>query len=63
MAGANTLAEAHDVLSEFLPRYNARFGVPAAQAGSAYRVPDAGLEIDKALCHKERRRMAKDNTV
>jgi len=63
LAGANTLAEANDVLSEFLPRYNARFGVPAAQAGSAYRVPDAGLEIDGVLCHKERRRVAKDNTV
>ena len=63
LAGANTLAEANDVLSEFLPRYNARFGVPAAQAGSAYRVPDAGLERDGVLCHKEWRRVAKDNTV
>jgi len=63
LAGANTLGEANDVLSEFLPRYNTRFGVPAAQAGSAYRVPDAGLDIDGVLCLKERRRVAKDNTV
>ncbi len=63
LANATTLMEANDVLSEFLPRYNRRFGVPAAQAGSAYRMPDAGLDIDGVLCIKERRRVARDNTV
>jgi len=63
LANASTLEEANDVLSEFLPRFNARFGVPATQAGSAYRVPDAGLDIAGVLCHKEQRRVAKDNTV
>jgi len=63
LAKASTLEEANDVLSEFLPRFNARFGVPPTQAGSAYRVPDAGLEIAGVLCHKELRRVAKDNTV
>jgi hypothetical protein len=63
LANVSTLEEANDVLSEFLPRFNARFGVPATQAGSAYRVPDAGLDIAGVLCHKERRRVAKDNTV
>ena len=63
LAGASTPKEANDVLSEFLPRYNTRFGVPAAQAGSAFRVPDAGLDIDGVMCLKERRRVAKDNTV
>ena len=63
LASASTLEEANDVLSEFMPRFNARFGVPATQAGSAYRVPDAGLDTAGVLCHKERRRVAKDNTV
>ena len=63
LGGATTLTEANDVLNEFLSRYNTRFGVPAAQAGSAYRVPDAGLDIDGVLCLKERRRVARDNTV
>ena len=63
LANASTLEEANDVLSEFLPRFNARFGVPATQAGSAYRVPDAGLDTAGVLCHKEWRRVAKDNTV
>ena len=44
-----------------LPHFNAHFGVPATQAGSAYRVPDAFLDIAGVLCHKERRRVAKDN--
>jgi len=63
LAGASTLGEANDVLLEFLPRFNQRFGVPPAQAGSAYRAPDAGLDIDGVLCHKERRKVARDNTI
>jgi hypothetical protein len=63
LAGASTLMEANAVLGEFLPRYNTRFGVPAAQEGSAYRVPEAGLDMDGVLCLKERRRVARDNTV
>ena len=63
LADANTLDEANDVLRKFLPRFNVRFGMPATRARSAYRVPDAGLNIAGVLCHKERRRVAKDNTV
>ena len=63
LAGASTLSEANDVLNDFLPCFDARFAVPASQAGSAYRIPDAGLEIGGVLCHKEQRRVAKDNTV
>ncbi len=63
LANASTLEEANGVLRKFLPRFNARFGVPATQAGSAYRVPDASLDIAGVLCHKERRRVARDNTV
>ena len=63
LADASTLEEANGVLSEFLPRFNARFGVPLTQAGSAYRVLDTGLEIAGVLCRKERRKVAKDNTV
>jgi hypothetical protein len=63
LANASTLEEANEALSQFLPRYNKRFGVPAAQAGSAYRAVDQGLEVDGVLCLKERRRVAKDNTV
>jgi len=63
LANAGTLAEANSVLGSFLPRFNQRFGVPAAQPKLAYRPVDPGLDIDAVLCNKEMRRVAKDNTV
>ena len=63
LAGAGTLEEANCVLQEFLPRFNDRFGVPATQPEPAYRSADPWLDVDGVLCVKERRRVAKDNTV
>ena len=63
LAGASTLAEANLVLREFLTSFNQRFGVPAAQPGSAYRALPEELDIDSVLCVKEIRRVARDNTV
>lgn len=63
LAGASTLEEANRVLWEFLPRFNARFGVPAAQAGDAYRPLHEGLEPERVLCFKYQRTVAGDNTV
>ena len=63
LAGACTLAEANQVLAEFLPRFNQRFGVTAAQPESAYRPVDPELDLGGVLCIKELRRVAKDNTV
>ncbi|MFH1140563.1 MAG: ISNCY family transposase, partial [Chloroflexota bacterium] len=63
LAGASTLVEANRVLEEFLPRFNERFGMPAAETGSAYRQIDSGLDVDGVLCIEERRQVAKDNTV
>ncbi len=63
LAGASTLAEANNVLSEFVTQFNQRFGVPAAQPGSAYREVPEGLDIDSVICLKEIRRVARDNTV
>ena len=63
LAEARTLADANRVLLEFLPRFNARFGVPAAEPGSAYRQPAPGFDLDGVLCLKELRQVARDNTV
>jgi len=63
LAGASTLGEANSFLQEFLPRFNTRFGVPSAEAGVAYRQPDAEFDVDGVLCIKERRLVARDNTV
>lgn len=63
LAGASTLEEANRVLQEYLPRYNERFSVPAAQEGSAYRSLPPELELAEVLCFKHRRKVARDNTV
>src|SRR4030042_20517 len=56
LAGASTMEEANGVLEAFLPRYNERFGVPAAQPEPSYRLVVPGPDIDAVLCFKERRR-------
>jgi hypothetical protein len=63
LAGARTLEEANRVLWEYLPRFNARFAVPATRPGSAYRRPPEGLDMDGVLCFKYQRTVAGDNTV
>jgi len=63
LAGAESLEQANQVLWDFLPRFNARFGVPAAQPGSAYRLLPAGLDLAGVLCFKYQRTVAKDNTI
>ena len=60
---ASTIVEANLTLWDFLPRFNKRFGVPAAQPGQAYRPLSPELDPDGILCIKERRRVARDNTV
>ena len=63
LARAGTLEEANQVLWDFLPRYNARFGVIATQEGTAYRQMEPTLCLDGVLCFKYRRTVARDNTV
>jgi len=63
LSGASTVIEANLVLWDFLPRFNQRFGVPATQPGQAYRPISLELDLESILCVKERRRVARDNTV
>ena len=63
LAGASRIEEANRVLWRFLPRFNAQFGVPPAQPGSAYRHLPAGLCLESVLCFKYQRTVAGDNTV
>ena len=63
LSGASNIMEANLVLWDFLPRFNQRFSVPAAQPGQAYRPISPGMDIGGILCIKERRRVARDNTV
>lgn len=63
LAGATTLEEAAAVLQAYLPRFNARFAVPADQPRSAYRPLPPGLDPDAVCCFKYQRTVASDNTV
>jgi transposase len=63
LSGASTITEANSVLWDFLPRFNQRFGVPAAQSGQVYRPISLEMDLEGILCFKEKRRVGRDNTV
>jgi len=63
LASAQTLAEANRVLWDWLPAFNARFAVPAAQPGSAYRPLPPDLALETVLCFKYLRVVGADNVV
>ena len=63
LAGASSIGEANGVPEQFLPRYNRRFRAPPQCSKSAYRPLDCDLYLDRVLCFKHRRKVAKDNTV
>jgi transposase len=63
LAGTTNIDEANLFLQEFLPRFNQRFGVPATQPEPCYRLLNSGIDVDAILCVKEKRKVAKDNTV
>ena len=63
LAGATNLEEAKVVLRDFLPHFNERFGVSAPESEVAYRPVDGGTCLDRMLCFRHSRKVAKDNTV
>jgi len=63
IAGAKTTEEANRVLWDFLPRFNQRFAVPAAQSGTAYRQSGEGFIPEEVFCFKYRRSVGPDNVV
>ena len=63
LAGAITIDDANRVLEGFLPRFNGRFKVPARESEVAYRAVNEEMCLERILCFKYRRRVARDNTV
>lgn len=63
LAGAETIEEANRVLRDFLPRFDAHFGVPPSQPGAAYRPLPPDLSLESVLCFKYQRTVASDNTI
>lgn len=61
LAKAKTLEQATVVLDRYLPVHNHKFAKPA-KAQPAWRKLSA-LQIERALCFKQQRTVAKDNTV
>ena len=62
-AQASTIPEAQAVLERFLPRFNARFRVPAAEPAVAYRPLEPALDLGAVLAFRHVRTVARDNTV
>lgn len=63
LAGARTIEEANAVLWGYLPRFNERFAVEAAQSGLAYRPLEEGVTIEEVFCFKYWRTVGADNVV
>ena len=63
LEGAATIDQANAVLRDFLPHFNNQFRVPAQQAKAAYRSLDSSVHLERILCFKHLRQVARDNTV
>lgn len=63
LAGARTIEEANSVLAVWLPRHNARFGVPPADPEPAWRPWPAGLTAEAVFCFHYARRVGRDATL
>jgi len=63
LAGAKTLEEANRVLRAFLPRFNRKFAVAAAEEGLAYRLVPPDFIGDEVFCFKYYRTVGADNVV
>lgn len=61
LAKAKTMEQAQAVLKRYIPEHNRRFAKPA-KAEPAWRKVNA-LQIEQALCFKQQRTVAKDNTI
>jgi transposase len=62
LARAKTPQQAQTVLERYLPVHNRRFAKLARNAQPAWRKVNS-LQIEQALCFKQQRTVAKDNTV
>lgn len=62
-AGAATREQANEVLRSYLPKFNRRFMVPAAQPGSAYRAWPAELDPELVFAFRYQRQVANDHTI
>ncbi|HEV8696171.1 MAG TPA: ISNCY family transposase [Candidatus Limnocylindrales bacterium] len=63
LAGIVDRAGANVVLASFLPRFNARFGVPPVDPEPAWRPLPDDVRLDRVLVFKYRRKVGRDHTI
>jgi hypothetical protein len=63
LANACTLEQANQVVTSYLPRFNAQFAVTATQEGTAYRPLQENLRAEELFCFTYHRMVAADNTI
>ena len=63
LANVSNLEEANRFLSGYLPIYNRRFSVKAAEGANLHRPIPVGLNLDDILCIKTQRALRNDFTV
>lgn len=63
IAGADDRDSANAVLADFIPRYNARFAVPAADPEPAWRPVPVGMDLRAVCAFRYDRVVANDATV
>src|SRR5216683_5837817 len=63
LADARTIEQAQQVVTEYLPRFNAQFAVAAAQPGTAYRPLSEPGQVEAIFCFKYLRTVGADNVV
>jgi len=63
LAGITSIAAANAFLVDFLPRYNARFTVPASDPTNAFRPLDPARDLQQVFAFVYTRTVAADNTV
>lgn len=63
LAGASTLEDANRVLADFLPRFNARFAVPATDPLPAWRKVSEGYREANYFHFKHERNVGRDNVI
>lgn len=63
LRGISSLAEGNKFLAGYLPKYNKRFSVPAAESGDLHQAVPKGLKLAEILCIKSEHPVRNDWTI
>lgn len=63
LAGVRDRGAANELLASFLPRFNARFGVPPADPLAAWRPVPSTVRLERVFVFKYRCQVSRDHTI